>query len=284
MNNKLAAALLCGFLIQVCYAETDPQQPQAAQPQAAEPQAAEPQAVQPQAVQPQAVQPQAVQPQAVQPQAAEPQAAEPQAAEPQAAEPQGAQPQGAQGAKQKAVPPEQLQKALNQPIDCEYKLSTPIAQLPDATLLKWSENAALEAFTLDHKTIDAQLKKVKSCFTKQGWQSFSQALKKSGNLEAIKKQKLNMSSKIDGKLSIADKQEKSLKVNIPLEVTYKNSQKQMVQKLVVDLMIGVKISGDLGINQIVAQTGSDKQKQQQLQKQKNKDNNSAAENQTKPAS
>ena len=153
-------------------------------------------------------------------------------------------------------------------IDCEYKVTMPIEQLPSATLLKWSENAALETFSLNYKSLDNQLSKIKSCFTKQGWESFNQALKKSGNLDAIKKQQLSMSAKVDGKPEITDQQEKSWKVTIPLAVTYQNSQKQMVQKLIIDLMVGVKISGDLGINQVVAQSSNDKLKQEQ-QKQDN---------------
>ena len=93
---------------------------------------------------------------------------------------------------------------------------------------------------------------LKNCYTDQGWQGFNEALQKSGNITAIKSQNLTVSSQVDGDLKLNAIKDNQWKVTIPLQVVYQNDKEKLTQLLTVDLLIGRKISGDLGIIQMIA--------------------------------
>lgn len=137
-------------------------------------------------------------------------------------------------------------------INCEYKIPAETKVIDKTLVLNWSEKATLQAFDFDATTLDGQLLKLQPCFTEQGWTGFNTALQKSGNLEAIKTQKLHVSSKIDGQTQITDVTDNQWKIAIPLQVLYQNDKEKVTQLLNVNLTIGRKTSGDLGIVQIIA--------------------------------
>jgi hypothetical protein len=136
-------------------------------------------------------------------------------------------------------------------IDCNYKIPASTAKIEDATLLQWSEKAAKQSFDFKHDMIDKQLVDLKACFTEAGWKSFSDALQKSGNLAAIKSQKLNVNSTLAGNATVAKVKDNEWKINVPLDVVYQNDKETLKQALIVDLLVGRKPTGDLGIMQIV---------------------------------
>ena len=96
------------------------------------------------------------------------------------------------------------------------------------------------------------MQKLKTCFTDQGWTGFSSALEKSGNLEAIKTQKLTVSSQLDGQPQVTEAKENQWKITLPLQVVYQNDKEKVTQLLNVNLTVGRKVSGDLGIAQMIA--------------------------------
>jgi len=96
------------------------------------------------------------------------------------------------------------------------------------------------------------LSELKKCFTKNGWKSFNTALKRSGNLETIKKEKLNVSPTITGDVSVNQEKDNQWKVTLPMTVTYKNDKDQVKQELNISLLISRKKTGDLGIMQLIA--------------------------------
>lgn len=137
-------------------------------------------------------------------------------------------------------------------INCDYKIPAETTKIEDSLVSKWAGNAAEQAFDLDYKTIDDQLVRLKSCFTDQGWQSFNDALQKSGNLNAIKSEKLMVSSMVEGDPIISMIKENQWKVSLPLQVVYQNEKEKLNQPLTINLIVGRKISGDLGIMQMIA--------------------------------
>lgn len=139
-----------------------------------------------------------------------------------------------------------------QTIDCYYKTPITTSHIDAAIISEWSEKATRQSFTLDHSNITPQLAALKSCFTDQGWQSFNDALQKSGNINAMQKQQLNLSSMLDGKSTTTDVRENQWKVSVPLQVVYQNKKEKLTQRLTVDLIVGRKPSGDLGIMQMIA--------------------------------
>lgn len=147
----------------------------------------------------------------------------------------------------------QAPSASNQPIDCNYKLPAQITEVDTNFVIKWAEKAIEQSFTFENTKLDTQLDGLKACFTTQGWQSFHDALEKSGNLKAIASQQLVASAMVDGQALMRENKHNQWKVTIPLQVVYQNKQQKITQSLTVEVLVGRKLSGDLGIMQVVAQ-------------------------------
>lgn len=137
-------------------------------------------------------------------------------------------------------------------VNCDYKIPASTKTIDISLILNWSEKATNQAFDFNPDTIDAQMAKLKSCFTDQGWTGFDSALKKSGNIDAIKNEKLNVSSQFDGQSQVTEAKENQWKILLPLQVVYQNDKEKVTQLLNVNLTVGRKINGDLGIIQMIA--------------------------------
>ncbi|QDP73161.1 type IV secretion protein IcmL [Legionella israelensis] len=147
-----------------------------------------------------------------------------------------------------ANPPKTKQPAVN----CEYKIPAETKTIDDSLILTWAKNAAIQSFDFDYNSIDQQISTLKACYTEQGWKGFNDALQKSGNLKAIKSQNLTVSGQVDGEAKITDVKENQWKVALPLQVVYQNNKEKLTQLLTVNLLIGRKTTGDLGIMQLIA--------------------------------
>lgn len=141
---------------------------------------------------------------------------------------------------------------VNKPLDCNYRIPAETTNIEPAIVQKWAEKAAVQSFDLDHNTLDKQLSDLKACYTDLGWQGFNDALQKSGNLNAIKTQQLTVSSMLNGEAKVIEAKDNQWKLTIPLQVVYQNDKEKLSQPLTVNLVVGRKISGDLGIMQMIA--------------------------------
>lgn len=150
------------------------------------------------------------------------------------------------------VPAVQPQAQVAPIINCEYKIPAETKTIEQSLVLTWSEKATTQSFDFDPTTVDAQMQQLKNCFTEQGWIGFSSALEKSGNLEAIKSQKLTVSSLLDGQSQVLETKDNQWKINLPLQVVYQNDKEKVTQLLSVNLTVGRKVNGDLGIVQMIA--------------------------------
>lgn len=139
-------------------------------------------------------------------------------------------------------------------INCDYKISADTKKIEAFLVMTWAQKAVVQSFEFNPESIDAQLVKLKSCFTTPGWEGFNTALQKSGNIEAIKSQKLQVSSQVDGQPQVTEAKDNQWEVSLPLQVVYQNDKEKVTQKLQVTLSIGRKVSGDLGINKMIATT------------------------------
>lgn len=137
-------------------------------------------------------------------------------------------------------------------INCQYQLSQDAKSVDSKILTTWAKQALIQSFQFVPERINKELEALKSCYTEQGWQAFNDALATSGNLEAIRSNNLNVTSKIDGKIQFENIKEKQWKVSMPLKVTYQNKEKKLLQALNVDLRIALQKSGTLGIMQVIA--------------------------------
>ena len=179
-----------------------------------------------------------------------------QSTQPTQVQPANQQPvQNIQSTQPTQVPVEKIPSIQAQPapvINCEYKIPAQTKTIEQSLVLTWSEKAATQVFDFDPANVDSQVEKLKACFTDQGWVGFNSALEKSGNLEAIKTQKLTVSSQIDGQTQITAAKDNQWKLTLPLHVVYQNDKEKVTQLLNVNLTIGRKISGNLGIIQMIA--------------------------------
>lgn len=175
------------------------------------------------------------------------------AQQPQSAPPAAAPtPPASQTAPSQPAPAVTQQPAPAAPIDCDYKIPASTKVVDPLIVTNWSEKATIQAFQFDTNNMDAQLQKLQSCFTEQGWVGFKNALQKSGNIDAIKSQKLNVAPKLDGKAQITESKDNQWKITLPLEVVYQNDKEKVTQTLNVSLTVGRKPNGDLGILQLIA--------------------------------
>ena len=155
-----------------------------------------------------------------------------------------------------ATPPQSSTPPTTAPatptLDCNYSIPPTSSAVDTALVLQWGQKAAQQTFTFTPSMVDTQLNVLKACFTEQGWQSFNDALTKSGNLDAIKKENLTVSNLLDGDASITATKNNQWKVIVPIQVIYQNDKEKIAQSLTINLTVGRKVSGDLGIMQIVA--------------------------------
>lgn len=145
-----------------------------------------------------------------------------------------------------------IRSTPNQNIDCRYRIPANSNNIDDAIVLRWSEKAVMQSFTFSHVAIDTQLTELQACYTEQGWQGFKSALAKSGNVGAIKTQGLIVSSRLLAPAHLTKTRENQWKVTVPIEVIYQNDKEKITQSLTINMVVGRKMSGDLGIMQLIA--------------------------------
>jgi hypothetical protein len=137
-------------------------------------------------------------------------------------------------------------------IDCKYAIPAQKSDIEASVISTWGEKAAMQSFSFNPASVDQEMGDLKLCYTDQGWQGFTDALQKSGNIDAIKTQHLTVSSQMDGEIKMTVVKDNQWKVIVPLQVVYQNDKEKLTQQLTVELLIGRKVSGDLGIMQMIA--------------------------------
>ena len=100
------------------------------------------------------------------------------------------------------IPPQTGQPAQPQEINCNYHTPTTQTNIAPTFILSWTEKALVQSFSFQYAKLDEQLTNLKACFTNEGWDGFNEALKKSGNLDTIKAQKLTTTSLVNGRAKI----------------------------------------------------------------------------------
>jgi hypothetical protein len=137
-------------------------------------------------------------------------------------------------------------------INCEYHIPATTTTIDPSLITTWATQATVQSFEFNPATIDQELIALKLCFTDQGWKGFDDALQKSGNINSIKSQQLTVNSQVNGNVTINPVKDNQWKLTLPLQVVYQNGKDKLTQQLSVDVLIGRKLSGDLGIMQMIA--------------------------------
>ena len=137
-------------------------------------------------------------------------------------------------------------------IDCKYHIPADTKSIDDATLSTWISKATVQSFNFNPASMDQELTDLKLCYTDAGWLGFNDALQKSGNINAIKTQHLTVSSQMDGNIKLNPLKDSQWKATIPLQVVYQNDTQKITQLLDIEVLVGRKPAGDLGILQMIA--------------------------------
>ncbi|BCA96340.1 hypothetical protein TUM19329_27010 [Legionella antarctica] len=132
-------------------------------------------------------------------------------------------------------------------INCNYKISPETKNIDEAFVLSWAVQAAIQSFDFNFLSLDTQLHQLESCYTEKGWKEFKNAMQKTGNIEAIKTQKLTAISQMDGRAQLIESKNNQWKISLPLHVIYQNDKGDVTQLLNVNLIVGRRSSGELGI-------------------------------------
>ncbi len=155
-----------------------------------------------------------------------------------------------------AIPDLSLNTAVvqqkNNTIDCDYRVSAEIDSMDRDFVINWAKYAVLQSFDFSLSSLDMQISKLRSCYTKTGWNAFMNALQESGNLKEIKDHNLFMNGQLDGQPELIAASETQWKIVVPIKVIYKNNQETVVHFLSIYLTVGWRNAFNLGITQMIA--------------------------------
>ncbi len=105
----------------------------------------------------------------------------------------------------------------------------------------WANEAAVSTYSYDFLNYQKQLENASDYFSPKAWKVFMQALNKSHNLDAIRKNKMAVSAVAQGAVVIKNQKVKngvySWQVTLPLLVTYANQRQTVNQPLTLDMLI-----------------------------------------------
>lgn len=137
--------------------------------------------------------------------------------------------------------------------DTRQACTSPTPPLNDVAIQKFAESAAIQSFTYDFKTLPTHLSALENCYTHTGWQSFSLALQRSGNVDTAKQLKLYAKAQRIGPIRTLTKESATdtWRVLIPIRVVYSNHEQTMTQNLDVKLLLNLE-NNKIGVEQITA--------------------------------
>lgn len=137
--------------------------------------------------------------------------------------------------------------------------------LSTETLLQWATQAATACYTYDFNRMQDQIPKLKRYFTSQGFQQYTDALEKSGQLKIVKEKQLVVSSVPIGAPVILREalspilNRHAWQIQLPLLVSYQSASDIIKQELTVTLLIirvdTLESSKGIGIAQFLVSEG-----------------------------
>ena len=137
-------------------------------------------------------------------------------------------------------------------IHCDSMMPNTSDQAKKDYISKWSAFISKQAFTIPSTNINQHLERIHSCFSNEGWTEYSNAMKRSGNINLIITKKYSGTSSIEGIITISHNIGSKLwETNTPLYIVYQNKESRVLQRVFVHLRINELNDGRLRIVQIV---------------------------------
>lgn len=152
----------------------------------------------------------------------------------------------------------QADKTNIQKINCTVKFPQRETHLKQMQFIRqFTRYATHLAFVIHDEHNDAASEIKKACFTKSGWRQYKLALLQSGNLNAIKQDRLQTSMILAGGIKIkTDNKHHLWRLHIPIQLAYQNSTKRIKQNLDVLMLLTLNTDGRLAVMQVIGRPKS----------------------------
>jgi hypothetical protein len=116
----------------------------------------------------------------------------------------------------------------------------------------WSAFVSNQAFSIPPQNTDNYLRELRTCFSSNGWDEFTRALKQSGNLALIQAKQFNSSSQVIGLIAVTHQANSNIwETRTPIQVIYQNDSSKITQELIVHLRVVREGNNRLTVSQIV---------------------------------
>ena len=126
----------------------------------------------------------------------------------------------------------------------------------DEEVLQWATSSVISTYSYNALSYEKQMDSLKNIFTTKGWSNFEEALKKSGNLESVKKNQLVVTAYKTASAKIISFSKKNKQdtwvVKVPANVTYRNEYIKVEQQI----ESYVTITKELDKNMLIANINS----------------------------
>ena len=96
------------------------------------------------------------------------------------------------------------------------------------------------------------MQSIHGCFSKDGWNEFTNAINRSGNVVLVQSRQYEGTSSIEGSISVVNQAQSTIwETKTPLLVIYSNKESRINQRLTIHLRLQQEYDGQLRITQIV---------------------------------
>ena len=139
-----------------------------------------------------------------------------------------------------------------QSLNCFSQMPRTTQQAKVNFVKKWSAFISKAAFTIPLHNIDAHMQSIHGCFSKDGWNEFTNAINRSGNVVLVQSRQYEGTSSIEGSISVVNQAQSTIwETKTPLLVIYSNKESRINQRLTIHLRLQQEYDGQLRITQIV---------------------------------
>jgi hypothetical protein len=140
----------------------------------------------------------------------------------------------------------------NTEINCFSKLPPKNLILRTQFIKNFSAYISKQAFVIPLENFNQHLEQIKACFSPEGWQEFSTALARSGNIGLIQAKKYMSNGFIEGNITINHQVNTYVwETETPLTIIYQNRENRVSQRLNVHLRIEQGAQGMVRVTQVV---------------------------------
>ncbi len=140
----------------------------------------------------------------------------------------------------------------NTEMNCFSKIPQKNLILRTQFIKNFSAYLSKQAFVIPLEDFNQHLNQIKACFSPNGWQEFSSALARSGNISLIQAKQYMTSGFVEGNITINHQVNTYVwETETPLTIIYQNRENRVSQRLNIHLRIEEREQGVVRVTQVV---------------------------------